>query len=220
MSDPVKSAENFLQRWSWRKRMAETRRRGGTEPPNSTNAETELSNDTPAQGRPDLPAFDPATLPPIDSITAASDIRAYLAAGVPEELSRAALRRAWTTDPAIRDFIGLAENQWDFTKPDGVPGFGSLEATAELRRLVARLFGEPADEPPPGAEPVKQIADTSTALPAPRPAAAAKDAVPERPTPQLMLRPDNVDAATQTERGEAVTPATSPDRRHGGAMPK
>ena len=67
-------------------------------------------------------------LPPIESITAATDIRAFLAPGVPEELTRAALRRVWVTDPTIRDFVGLAENQWDFTNPDGVPGFGSLES--------------------------------------------------------------------------------------------
>jgi hypothetical protein len=29
----------------------------------------------------------------------------------------AALRRAWVSDPVIRDFIGIAENQWDFTNP-------------------------------------------------------------------------------------------------------
>ena len=95
-----------------------------------------------AQSEADLPAFDPATLPPIESITATSDIRAFLAPGVPEELTRAALRRAWVTDPTIRDFIGLAENQWDFTKPDSVPGFGSLELTPELRRMVASLVGD------------------------------------------------------------------------------
>ena len=33
---------------------------------------------------------------------APSDIRAYLAPGVPAELTRAALRRAWLADPTIR----------------------------------------------------------------------------------------------------------------------
>jgi Protein of unknown function (DUF3306) len=41
------------------------------------------------------PAFDVTKLPPIESITADSDIRAFLAPGVPPELTRAALRRAW-----------------------------------------------------------------------------------------------------------------------------
>jgi hypothetical protein len=31
-------------------------------------------------------------------------------------------------DPAIRNHVGLTENHWDFTSPDGVPGFGPMEA--------------------------------------------------------------------------------------------
>jgi hypothetical protein len=49
-------------------------------------------------------------LPPISSIGPGSDIRVFLAPGVPEELRRAALRRTWATEPAIHDFIGLNEN--------------------------------------------------------------------------------------------------------------
>jgi hypothetical protein len=52
-------------------------------------------------------------LPPIDSIGPGSDVRAFLAPGVPEELTRAALRRTWTTDPAIHDYVGLPENSQD-----------------------------------------------------------------------------------------------------------
>src|SRR6185503_21147160 len=54
-------------------------------------------------------------------------------------------RRAWVTDPAIRDFVGLAENAWDFTAPDGVPGFGPL-APADIARLAAHVFGPTAAE--------------------------------------------------------------------------
>ena len=144
MSDPEDSEKNFLQRWSRRKSAAERRAPEGTKPPfrERTNADTSTSSRAAAKSETDLSAFDPATLPPIELITAASDIRAFLAPGVPEALTRAALRRVWVTDPAIRDFIGLAENQWDFTKPDSVPGFGSLEFTPELRRMVAGLFDE------------------------------------------------------------------------------
>jgi hypothetical protein len=55
-------------------------------------------------------------------------------------LTRAALRRAWSADPTIRDFIGLSENSWDFNAPGGVPGFGSLKAE-DARRLLARVMG-------------------------------------------------------------------------------
>jgi len=67
-------------------------------------------------------------LPPLQSITAGTDIRSFLDSNVPPELTKAALRRAWATDPAIRDFIGIAENQWDFNDPTAMPGFGPIRA--------------------------------------------------------------------------------------------
>src|SRR5262249_15611086 len=85
---------------------------------------------TRARRRPRRPAFDPTTLPSLDSIDATTDIRAFLARGVPAALGREALRRAWLADPAVRDFVGPAENAWDFTAPGGVPGFGPLAPAA------------------------------------------------------------------------------------------
>ena len=79
--------------------------------------------------------FDAATLPPVESIGNGSDIGPFLASGVPADLTRAALRRAWSTDPAIRDFVGLSENDWDFNAP--APGFGSL-TTDDVRRLLTQ----------------------------------------------------------------------------------
>ena len=79
--------------------------------------------------------FDAATLPPVESIGNGSDIGPFLASGVPADLTRAALRRAWSTDPTIRDFVELSENSWDFNAP--VPGFESL-TTDDVRRLLAR----------------------------------------------------------------------------------
>lgn len=82
--------------------------------------------------------FDTASLPPIPTISAGSDIRSFLSAGVPADLKRAALRRAWSVDATIRDFIGLSENSWDFNA-GGVLGFGSLTAE-DSRRLLARVM--------------------------------------------------------------------------------
>jgi len=68
----------------------------------------------PERGAPEVTAsgFDPATLPPIESIDAQTDITVFLRSGVPEGLRLAALRRAWTVDPAIRDFKGLQEKEF------------------------------------------------------------------------------------------------------------
>ena len=79
--------------------------------------------------------FDLASLPSLQSITAGTDIRSFLGPSVPVELTKAALRRAWVTDPAIRDFVGIAESQWDFNDPTAMPGFGPLRAD-DVRALA------------------------------------------------------------------------------------
>ena len=137
MNDP----KDFLERWS--------RRKLESEAPDAAPAdETALPAAKKTVGEPPahaktapVPEIDPATLPPIESIVAGSDIRAFLQKGVSATLTRAALRRAWSADPAIRDFIGLSENSWDFTASDSIHGFGPLDP-AEGRRLVAQLFGD------------------------------------------------------------------------------
>src|SRR5437016_497464 len=138
----MSESDNFLSRWSRRKRVAEEpekpaaagapppARAGDAKPPPAAPP----SSPTTATAGASEQAFDPASLPSIDSITAETDIRCFLAPGVPPELTRAALRRAWTVDPKIRDFIGLSENAWDFNAPNAMPGFEPLEMTDELRR--------------------------------------------------------------------------------------
>ena len=56
-------------------------------------------------------------------------------------MTRAALRQAWSSDPAIRDFIGIAENQWDFNDPNAMPGFGPLLEGDHLPELLAQALG-------------------------------------------------------------------------------
>ncbi len=243
MSDPDDKAENFLERWSRRKRAAETRSPDRPEPPGRepTDADANAPSRAAARNADGLPAFDPATLPPIESITATSDIRAFLAPGVPEHLARAALRRVWVTDPTIRDFIGLAENLWDFTKPDSVAGFGSLELTPELRRMIAGLIGDAAGQTTPqqhvAAERAEQIAEKSGEPPRPTSASAADayDAIAERSPAradlitsadaaanpvQVFPQSSNNDVAVQRGVGETSGSPWCAHRKHGGAVPK
>jgi hypothetical protein len=154
------------------------------------------------------PAFDPASLPPIESIDAGSDVSAFLRPGVPADLTRAALRRAWVTDPAIRDFVGLAENAWDFNAPGGVPGFEPLRAIDDALRLAALLTGAapaPAPETPDAATaPAADAAPVAEVAQQPPPPPAPPDAVPPEPAN---------DAATQKD--PSIEPVR---RRHGGAL--
>jgi hypothetical protein len=74
---------------------------------------------------------------------------------VPEELRLEALRRAWTTDPAIRDFKGLAENDWNFNDPNSIAGFGELGPEVDVKRMVAE-FRREAPRPALAAEAAKR----------------------------------------------------------------
>ena len=151
--------DNFIARWSRLKQQAadeNKKPRAGTEAEGRRTPDADAAEAAEAKGRPGRapvktvetePAFDPASLPPIESIGAGSDIRAFLQKGVPAALTKAALRRAWTTDPAIRDFIEMAENQWDFTDPTSIPGFGPLQATDNVRQLVEQALGNLPEAP-------------------------------------------------------------------------
>jgi Protein of unknown function (DUF3306) len=88
------------------------------------------------------------SLPPLSAITGDTDIRPFLQRGVPAELTQAALCRAWTSDPAIRDFIGIAESQWDFTAPETIPGFGPDLPAEDVAQLISQMLGEQEEDLP------------------------------------------------------------------------
>ena len=182
--------------------------------------------------------FDPASLPPVESINALSDVTAFLRAGVPAELTRAALRRVWTADPTIREFVGLAENAWDFTDPNAMPGFGPLEATEEVRQMIARVV----DEIGRSAQPVQEnttraqadnlenynnsnaIGEERGDKPAP-PATASADEPKQNQAEdlgkQVLLHGNVEDIAPQHDVAEAQEkPKQSAQRTHGRALPR
>jgi len=140
MSEP----ENFLERWSKRKLA-----KGEPAAPEQDVDAPQAEQDTPApametnatNAAPESQVFDPTSLPSIESIGANTDVTAFLRPGVPPELTREALRRAWSSDPAIRDFVGLVENGWDFNDPQAMAGFGPIGA-GDAARLLAQAMGE------------------------------------------------------------------------------
>ncbi len=189
------SGEGFLGRWSRRKREA---LRGVEEP--------EAEAPSPAEAEPKaLPAFDPASLPPLETLTEASDFTAFLRAEVPAALRQAALRRAWRLDPAIRDFTGPADYAWDYNAPDGVPGFAHALG-GDVKKLLAQAIGaleelaaeEPAAEAPPG----------EVILEPP----AVAEPVPVEPEPEAPAR-------LLAEVEDPPPEPRLPRRRHGGAVP-
>jgi hypothetical protein len=220
----MSSDDNFIARWSRLKRSSAhaTKARAEARKPDAQqggDADAVRPRARPGEAHPNPdPSFDPATLPPIESIVAGSDIRAFLRKGVPAELTNAALRRAWTADPAIRDFIGIAENQWDFTDPASIPGFGPLEATDRLRQLVAQAMGElrgAADAVVPSGD-----SDARSAKRGVSPTAAANptSAAEQRADPDS----DQVAAAPAAPQHPADGSGRMPASRrgHGSALPR
>jgi hypothetical protein len=149
--------EAFLSRWSRRKRQAAE---PVVPPPRAEDTDTATSSrpaHEPARTSPAPPSaptkiaaepiVDLSKLPSLDSIGPATDIRPFLQPGIPPSLARAALRRLWSADPMIRDYIGPSENAWDFTAPDGMHGFGPLLPTDDVKRLLAQVFREDGRNP-------------------------------------------------------------------------
>jgi len=187
------SDERFLARWSRRKRAAAR----PTAPPAAEPPPPEVA-----------PPIDPADLPPLDAIGPESDVSRFLAAGVPPDLARAALRRAWSADPAIRDFVGLAENSGDLMAPGGALGFGSI-APEEVERLLGQALGAPAAAPAPA----------PTEGPLPEAGSARTERVaraPEAPTEPEHAQEANAAEQHEPENARAEMPRPS----HGGALPK
>src|ERR1700722_13016867 len=133
--------ENFVSRWARLKSEADTEPKAelvGRGPRRGAGA-SEMSSRQQKDGVVDEP-FDQASLPSIETIAFDTDIRGFLQSRVPAALTRAALRQAWASDPAIRDFIGIAENQWDFNDPTAMPGFGPMRETDNVPALLARAL--------------------------------------------------------------------------------
>ena len=216
--------ESFLARWARRKRGATQKAHTGPTPKKTgDDAAPEVAASLPPEETQLL--LDPASLPPIESIGAGSDIRSFLSAGVPADLARAALRRAWSADSAIRNFVGLSENSWDFNALGGVPGFGSLTA-ADARRLLARVMGEKEALHPASA--ALSLSDDQAAVPAAEPGQPTPGSVADQ---MKLARDTDVDhgksiprapkssIAVQHEKGEREALSPVPRRRHGGALP-
>jgi hypothetical protein len=257
MSDP----KGFLARWSRRKREAEDTTHEAAEGDSSAHSrasgnpaldpspgltrgsrgdERDVSAGSGAApvespkepDKPSEPAFDLSKLPSIESITAETDIRVFLAPGVPPALMRAALRRAWVIDPKIRDFIEVAENQWDFTAP-GVPGFDLSLPTGDIKQMLAQVFGnsaigearkakedERSEAPQTAAEAEPHRNVNEPAQSEETPAQSVAQSETENSVRRVIVADsDSADAAPQN-RDTPQDERPTPKRGHGGAMPR
>ena len=202
------SDEEFLARWSRRKRESQA------EPAKPVGAQPM----PPSQIKDDESEVDLSSLPSIDEINAVTDITAFLSKGIPQELSRAALRRAWAADPAIRDFVGLAENAWDFNDPTAMPGFGPLDCSSEeLAALVDRIVGGVREAVRSLPEASIETADSSAQL-----HQADATGVSDVVEPPVEAEHPAIPAAAQPTVADRSADFAEPvrPRVHGGALPR
>jgi hypothetical protein len=164
-------------------------------------------------------------LPRLEDLTAESDLSAFLRNGVPEALKRAALRKVWSLDPAIRDYVGPSEYAWDFNQPGSMAGFGPLDANDAASEFLATMSGgvragldrvaAPTETPPTPSD----AAAASLEQDAGASADAASQDEPPEPSSLQSLSSDQVDGkAEDAEQSDGLSRAAA-RLRHGGAIP-
>ncbi len=202
---------SFLARWSKRKVEA-----------HDGAAPRELQRPTPShpakpqdEAEQEIPLED---LPAIESIDASTDLTPWLRRKVPESWKRAALSRAWTADPAISQFTGLADYAWDWNAPDGVPGFGPLRAGDDTARLLAQAIGQAPKPEACESEETTALADNGETVPPD----ASESEMPTK-TADAPLLDKSSTSEFQLGNSEAAAQAGEPQlprkRRGGGALP-
>jgi hypothetical protein len=231
MTAPEDPAEGgFLRGWSRRKLAAS--KADVPEPDSAAPAEEPVAEPGPE------PAAEPEgvdaayieALPPVESIGEGSDIKPFLARGVPAHLKNAALRRLWSATPGVRDYLDPAvDYAWDWNAPGGVPGGGGVLSGVRVAKMLENLIGAPKAPPdtePPQTPDAPQSAVADSAQDASDAAPAAEVA---QPPASSVRRTDSTDGTGARKAGaDAPAPpavaasapaALPPPRRHGGAIP-
>jgi len=225
-------SDDFLSRWSRRKQQAAREAASLKDKENVSKADADKTvASSPAasmaqsQAPAEEPFFDLSKLPSLDSIGPDTDVSLFLQPGVPASLSRAALRRAWSADPNIRDFIGLSENSWDFTKPESISGFGPLLPTDDVKKLLANIIrdNDVADEPTVATALQQPDTEADSSIAPPQASEINRDSVAVEAKPETQpddpLRCTKNDPAPQQEGRPGKPSKPILGRRHGGALP-
>lgn len=179
--------------------------------------------------------------PSLDLVDKDFDVAHWLKQNVPESWKLAALRRAWESDPAIRDFENPARDYaLDWNTPGGAPGYGPLTESDDVEAMVRSIFG---DAPPAASEPPMVAEATGDSMshrlssydPEALGGSAVQEAGPSEPPPRSgesdqpgdepgsagPIEQNSTDHALAAVR-HGATPEVAPRRirrRGGGAVP-
>jgi len=167
-----------------------------------------------------------AALPPIETIADGSDIKPFLARGVPASLKNAAMRRLWSASPSVRDYADPAvDYAWDWNAPGGVPGGGGTLTERGVAKMVKDLIGGSPTEEDEDAS-VRDVAEKRDSEADPeRLADTPPERVPDTGEPPVAIRrtqgldePKSGGGSDPPKGARPIVLATAP-RRHGGARP-
>ncbi len=237
--------EGFLTRWARRKRAvaeAEAATAHPTAPaaPEALKPGSVTEPTTEVGTEAETEMIEP---PSLDVIDKDFDVAHWLRQNVPQSWKLAALRRAWESDPAIRDYLDPARDYaLDWNTPGGAPGYGPLSESDDVAQMIRDVFGEkPEPEPEDAAaEAPEQDGDSMPHQLSLNEAARDSDAATQQSTPgaqtgpYLRLSDHDAEEAVQDEnppesawRAVAAAqnrsdPADQPARnrkRGGGATP-
>jgi hypothetical protein len=212
--EPEEAGGGFLGRWARRKQEAQRQAAAPSRPTAPESAEPTVAEQPPVA---ELP------LPTLDDIVPDADVTAFFQKHVPEALRTAALRKLWVTDPAIKDFIEMADYQWDFNNPDTIPGWSASIGDVDVNRLANRILGLEADDrDSAGAVPRIDVDAASGARDAEKDLGENpqdSEITAESDPAQLAAHAaEKIDVAAQNTLDDSVVyiPAR---KRHGGALP-
>ncbi len=133
------SDEGPIARWSRRKAAVRESERPEAEP--EIPGPAEPSNLVEVEAEPET---EPQPLTPIEELDAQSDYTQFLADGVPEAVTRAALRKLWLSDPVLANLDGLNDYDENFNLID------RLITAADTNYKVGKgMLGEDDVEEPP-----------------------------------------------------------------------
>ena len=155
--------DNFLHRWSRRKHASARTATAPAEPP-PVAAPAVVA---PASVVPTPTPVEAQPLPPVESLSLASDFRPFLAEKVDEAVKRAALRKLFT-DPHFNVMDGLDTYIDDYSKADPLPE-GLLDKLANVYRTL--------DDKDPAAEPAPADSTVASAQPPAEPATGSTDPI-------------------------------------------
>lgn len=149
--------DGFLARWSRRKRdVAEAEAKPLQPAPEALPAVP----DEHAAAAPEPEMVEP---PSLDLIDKDFDLAHWLKQNVPESWKLAALRRAWLTDPTIRNFENPARDYaLDWNTPGGAPGYGPLTESDDVGAMLRQIFG---DAPETQSAPVASGQESGDSMP-------------------------------------------------------